>query len=44
MYLGKKKVKAEINEIGVVMAGAKIKISGKAFGISGVEISGIDFF
>jgi hypothetical protein len=43
-YMGKKKLKAEINEVGVVMAGAKTKISGRAYGISGVEISGIDFF
>ena len=43
-YLGKKKIKAEIDEIGVLVAGAKAKISGRAYGLSGIEISGVDFF
>lgn len=43
-YQGKEKIKAQINEVGVVMAGAKTKISSKAYGLSGVQISGIDFF
>jgi hypothetical protein len=44
MYLGKKKLKAEISDIGVIMAGARSEIYGRAFGLSGVEIYGIDFF
>lgn len=44
MHNGKKKLKAEVDIMGVMMAGSRAKISGKAYGISGVEISGIDFF
>lgn len=44
MYLGKKKLKAEVDEVGVIMAGARTKFTGTAYGITGVEITGVEFF
>jgi hypothetical protein len=43
MYLGKKKLRAVIDEVGVIMAGSRTKFTGTAYGITGVEITGIEF-
>ena len=40
---GKKKLKAEIDEIKTIIAGARTKISGRAYGLSGAEINGVEF-
>gem|GEM_PF-5114211 len=44
MVGGKKRIKAEINEIPVVVAGAKIRISGRAYGLTDNEIHSADYF
>lgn len=43
MIAGQKKLQAEIDKIETVVSGAKIKITGRAFGLSGAEIKGVDF-
>ncbi len=43
MFEGKKKLHAEIDAIKTIMTGAKFELVGRAYGLTGVEIKGVDF-